>query len=124
MEDTEIGGEDDKKEEEESNWIIEEKKRRKEEEEKKQKELREKMIKILFTIFTRKDQTLCAKQRSCLQKWNLRAKIIAIGDLTIGYRKSKKIKGKKKGKKKDGKNKKEKQNDNEENEDNKEIGNQ
>ena len=117
-------GGDAKKEEEESNWIIEEKKRRKEEEEKKQKELREKMIKILFTIFTRKDQTLCAKQRSCLQKWNLRAKIIAIGDLTIGYRKSKKIKGKKKGKKKDGKNKKEKQNDNEENEDNKEIGNQ
>ena len=117
-------GGDAKKEEEESNWIIEEKKRRKEEEEKRQKELMEKKIKILFKIFTKKDQILCGKERSCLQKWNLRAKIIAIGDLTTGFRKSKKGKGKKKIKKKDGKNKEKKENDvndNEEKEEKKEV---
>ena len=109
-----------KKEEEENNWIIEEKKRRKLEEEQKQKELKEKITKILVIIFNKKDQILCARQRSCLQKWNLRAKIIAIGDLTIGFRKSKKGKGKKKIKKKDGKNKDKKENE-EGNEENKEI---
>ena len=105
-----------KEEEEKNNWIIEEKKRKKEEEEKKQKELMDKRIKILFKIFTKKDQIQCGKQRSCLQKWNLRAKIIAISDLTIGYKKPKKTKGKKKMKKKDENNQKE--NEKEENEDN------
>ena len=76
-----------KEEEEKQNWIIEEKKRKKEEEEKKQKELMAKRIKILFKIFTKKDQIQCGKQRICLQKWNLRAKIIAIADLTLGFRK-------------------------------------
>ena len=109
--------ENDQKEEEENNWIIEEKKRRKLEEEQKQKELNEKITKILVQIFNKKDQILCARQRSCLQKWNLRAKIIAIGDLTVGFKKTKKGKGKKKIKKKDGKNKdrKEKEEENEEN---------
>ena len=117
------GGEKDEnaqKEEEENNWIIEEKKRRKLEEEQKQKELKEKITKIMVIIFNKKDQILCARQRSCLQKWNLRAKILAIGDLTVGFRKSKRGKGKKKIKKKDGKNKDKKENE-EENEDNKEI---
>ena len=76
----------------------------------------DKRIKILFKIFTKKDQIQCGKQRSCLQKWNLRAKIIAISDLTIGYKKPKKTKGKKKMKKKDENNQKE--NEKEENEDN------
>ena len=110
--------EEEKKEEEENNWIIEEKKRRKIEEEQKQKELMEKRIKKLVKIFNKKDQILCGKERSCLQKWNLRAKIIAISDLTDGYKKTKKTKGKKKIKKKD-KDTKEK-NENEEKEESKE----
>ena len=97
--------------EDENNWIIEEKKRRKMEEEQKKKELLEKKSKILIVIFNKKDQILCAKERCCLQKWNLRAKIIAIGDLTFGFKKSKKSKVKKKIKKKNGKNKEEKEND-------------
>ena len=97
--------------EDENNWIIEEKKRRKMEEEQKKKELLEKKSKILIIIFNKKDQILCAKERCCLQKWNLRAKIIAIGDLTFGFKKSKKSKVKKKIKKKNGKNKEEKEND-------------
>ena len=111
------GNDENDKKEEENNWIIEEKKRRKLEEEQKHKELMEKRTKILIQIFNKKDQILCGVERSCLQKWNLRAKIIAIGDLTSGYRKSKKIKGKKKTKKKDDKNndKKEKEEQNEEN---------
>ena len=104
--------EEKKKEEEEKNWIIEEKKRRKLEEEQKQKELMEKRIKMILKIFNKKDQIQCGKERSCLQKWNLRAKIIAISDLTVGYRKSKKLRGKKKNKKKD--DKKTKDNENEE----------
>ena len=96
--------EEKKKEEEEKNWIIEEKKRRKLEEEQKQKELWEKKIKMILKIFNKKDQIQCGRERSCLQKWNLRAKIIAISDLTVGFRKSKKSKGKKKNKKKDDKN--------------------
>ena len=95
--------------EDENNWIIEEKKRRKMEEEQKKKELLEKKTKILIIIFNKKDQILCAKERCCLQKWNLRAKIIAIGDLTLGFKKSKKSKVKKKIKKKNGKNKEEKE---------------
>ena len=101
-----------KEEEEKNNWIIEEKKRKKEEEEKRLKELMDKKMKLLFKLFTKKDQIQCGKQRGCLQKWNLRAKIIAIGDLTVGYRKSKKGKGKKKVKKKD-KKKEIKENENE-----------
>ena len=104
--------EEKKKEEEEKNWIIEEKKRRKLEEEQKQKELMEKRIIMILKIFNKKDQIQCGKERSCLQKWNLRAKIIAISDLTVGYRKSKKLRGKKKNKKKD--DKKAKDNENEE----------
>ena len=95
--------------EDENNWIIEEKKRRKMEEEQKMKELLEKKAKILIRIFNKKDQIICAKERCCLQKWNLRAKIIAIGDLTLGFKKSKKSKVKKKIKKKNGKNKEEKE---------------
>ncbi len=110
--------EEEKKEEEENNWIAEEKKRRKLEEEQKQKELIEKRIKKLVKIFNKKDQIVCGKERSCLQKWNLRAKIIAISDLTCGYKKTKKAKGKKKTKKKD-KDTKEK-NEDEEKEENKE----
>ena len=105
-----------KEEEEKNNWIIEEKKRKKEEEERKQKELMEKKIKLLFKIFTKKDQIQCGKQRSCLQKWNLRAKIIAIVDLTVGYKKPKKGKSKKKIKKKDKKKEMKKKENNIENE--------
>ena len=108
-----------KKEEEENNWIIEEKKRRKLEEEKRLKELMESRIKILFTIFNRKDQILCGAERNCLQKWDLRAKILSIGDLNVRLRKSKKGKGKKKTKKKEGKNKEKKENENEEQNENK-----
>ena len=92
---------EDKKEEEESNWIIEEKKRRKLEEEQRQKELWEKKSKKLIVIFNKKDQILCLALRSSLQKWNLRAKILAISDLTIGFRKSKRLKGRKKTKRYD-----------------------
>ena len=95
----EKGEEDNKEEEGEKNWIIEEKKRRKKEEEQKQKELWEKKIKLILKIFNKKDQIQCGKQRSCLQKWNLRAKIIAIGDLTNDYKKPRRTKGKKKKKK-------------------------
>ena len=59
---------------------------------------------MILKIFNKKDQIQCGRERSCLQKWNLRAKIIAISDLTVGFRKSKKSKGKKKNKKKDDKN--------------------
>lgn len=88
--------EDKKVEEEESNWIIEEKKRRKQEEEQRERELKEKINKKLVVIFNKKDQILCSRLRSCLQKWNLRAKIMGISDLTGGMRKSKRVKGKKK----------------------------
>ncbi len=91
--------EENKEEEGEKNWIIEEKKRRRKEEEQKQKELWEKKIKMILKIFNKKDQIQCGKQRTCLQKWNLRAKIIAIGDLTNDYRKPRRTKGKKKKKK-------------------------
>ena len=74
--------------------------------------------KILNIIINKKDQIQCGRQRSCLQKWNLRAKIMAIADLTDGF-KPKKSKGKKKHKKKDGK-KEKKENENEENEEKKE----
>ena len=79
--------EDKKVEEEESNWIIEEKKRRKQEEEQRERELKEKINKKLVVIFNKKDQILCSRLRSCLQKWNLRAKIMGISDLTGGMRK-------------------------------------
>ena len=96
---------EDKKEEEESNWIIEEKKRRKLEEEQRQKELWEKKSKKLILIFNKKDQILCLAQRSRLQKWNLRAKILAIADLTIGFKKPKRLKTRKKTKRYDDKKK-------------------
>ena len=80
----------------------------------------DKINKKLFKIFTKKDQILCGKKRSYLQKWNLRVKIIAIAELNIEYKKPKKGKGKKKLKKIDEKNEKEKSNDKEENIDNKE----
>ena len=102
-----------KEEEEENNWIAEERKRKKLEEELKQKELMAKKAKILVKIFNKKDQTHYARERSCIQKWNLRAKILAIGDLTIGFKKPKKGKGKKKTKKNDKKNKDKKENENE-----------
>ena len=54
---------------------------------------------MILKIFNKKDQIQCGKQRTCLQKWNLRAKIIAIGDLTNDYRKPRRTKGKKKKKK-------------------------
>ena len=106
--------EDKKVEEEESNWIIEEKKRRKQEEEQRERELKEKINKKLVVIFNKKDQILCSRLRSCLQKWNLRAKIMGISDLTGGMRKSKRVKGKKKNKKKEDK-KDEENNENNEN---------
>ena len=108
-------GEEKKVEEEESNWIIEEKKRRKQEEEQKERELKEKINKKLVIIFNKKDQILCSRLRSCLQRWNLRAKIMGISDLTGGVRKSKKAKGKKKNKKKDDKKDQEKKEENNEN---------
>ena len=78
VEDSDKDGNSEKEnKEEENNWIIEEKKRRKIEEEEKKKELLVKKAKILIKIFNKKDQILCARERSCLQKWNLRAKIIA-----------------------------------------------
>ena len=107
--------EDKKVEEEESNWIIEEKKRRKQEEEQKERELKEKINKKLVVIFNKKDQILCSRLRSCLQKWNLRAKIMGISDLTGGIRKSKRVKGKKKNKKKEDKKDEEKKEENNEN---------
>ena len=111
--------EDKKVEEEESNWIIEEKKRRKQEEEQRERELKEKINKKLVVIFNKKDQILCSRLRSCLQKWNLRAKIMGISDLTGGMRKSKRVKGKKKNKKKeDKKDEEKKEENNENNEDN------
>ena len=88
-----------KKEEEEKNWITEEKKRRKKEEEKRLKEIWDKRLKLILRIFNKKDKIQCGKERGCLQKWNLRAKIMAIGDLTTEYKKPKKLKGKKKKKK-------------------------
>ena len=100
-----------KKEEEEKNWIIEEKKRRKLEEEKRLNELMESRKKILSIIINRKDQIICGTLRGGLQKWNLRAKILSIGDLTVGFRQSKKGKGKKKTKKKEKKNKEIKENE-------------
>ena len=107
--------EDKKVEEEESNWIIEEKKRRKQEEEQRERELKEKINKKLVVIFNKKDQILCSRLRSCLQKWNLRAKIMGISDLTGGMRKSKRVKGKKKNKKKEDKKDEEKKEENNEN---------
>jgi hypothetical protein len=108
-----------KKVEEESNWIIEEKKRRKQEEEQKERELKEKINKKLVVIFNKKDLILCSRLRSCLQRWNLRAKIMGISDLTGGVRRSKRLKGKKKNKKKeDKKNEEKKEENNENNEDN------
>ena len=107
--------EDKKVEEEESNWIIEEKKRRKQEEEQRERELKEKINKKLVVIFNKKDQILCSRLRSCLQKWNLRAKIMGISDLTGGMRKSKRVKGKKKNKKKEDKKDEEKKEVNNEN---------
>ena len=111
IEDPENEGKDEEKEKEENekNWIIEEKKRRKQEEEEKQKELFEKRVKLILKIFNKKDKIQCGMERSCLQKWNLRAKIIAIADLTSDYKKPKKTKGKKKKKKIDGKNKEKKE---------------
>ena len=106
--------EDKKVEEEESNWIIEEKKRRKQEEEQRERELKEKINKKLVVIFNKKDQILCSRLRSCLQKWNLRAKIMGISDLTGGMRKSKRVKGKKKNKKKEDKKDEEKKEENNE----------
>ena len=111
--------EDKKVEEEESNWIIEEKKRRKQEEEQRERELKEKINKKLVVIFNKKDQILCSRLRSCLQKWNLRAKIMGISDLTGGMRKSKRVKGKKKNKKKEDKKDEEKKEENNENNENK-----
>ena len=111
--------EDKKVEEEESNWIIEEKKRRKQEEEQRERELKEKINKKLVVIFNKKDQILCSRLRSCLQKWNLRAKIMGISDLTGGVRKSKRAKGKKKNKKKEDKKDEEKKEENNENNENK-----
>ena len=87
---------DKKEEEEENNWIAEERRKKKLEEEQKQKELMLKKAKLLIKIFNKKDQTHFARQRSCLQKWNLRAKILAIADLNLGFKKHKKGKGKKK----------------------------
>ena len=107
--------EDKKVEEEESNWINEEKKRRKQEEEQRERELKEKINKKLVVIFNKKDQILCSRLRSCLQKWNLRAKIMGISDLTGGMRKSKRVKGKKKNKKKEDKKDEEKKEENNEN---------
>ena len=107
--------EDKKVEEEESNWIIEEKKRRKQEEEQRERELKEKINQKLVVIFNKKDQILCSRLRSCLQKWNLRAKIMGISDLTGGIRKSKRVKGKKKNKKKEDKKDEEKKEENNEN---------
>ena len=51
---------------------------------------------LLIKIFNKKDQTHFARQRSCLQKWNLRAKILAIADLNLGFKKQKKVKVKRK----------------------------
>ncbi len=56
-------------------------------------------MKLILRIFNKKDKIQCGKERGCLQKWNLRAKIMAIGDLTTEYKKPKKLKGKKKKKK-------------------------
>jgi len=108
-----------KEEKEESNWIIEEKKRRKEEEEQKERELKEKINKKLVVIFNKKDQILCSRLRSCLQRWNLRAKIMGLTDLTGGVRKSKRVKGKKKNKKKEDKKDEEKKEENNESNENK-----
>ena len=96
------GNDGEKKEEEEKNWITEEKKRRRQEEEQKKKELWEKLLQLMLKIFTKKDQIQCGKERNCLQQWNLRAKILAIADLTTGYKKLRKSKAKKKKKKTEG----------------------
>ena len=96
------GNDGEKKEEEEKNWITEEKKRRRQEEEQKKKELWEKLLQFMLKIFTKKDQIQCGKERNCLQQWNLRAKILAIADLTTGYKKLRKSKAKKKKKKTEG----------------------
>ena len=111
--------EEKKEEEKESNWIIEEKKRRKQEEEQRERELKEKINKKLVVIFNKKDQILCSRLRSCLQRWNLRAKIMGLTDLTGGVRKSKRVKGKKKNKKKEDKKDEEKKEENNENNENK-----
>ena len=115
IEGNENKSEEKKEEKEESNWIIEEKKRRKQEEEQRERELKEKINKKLVVIFNKKDQILCSRLRSCLQKWNLRAKIMGISDLTGGMRKSKRVKGKKKNKKKEDKKDEEKKEENNEN---------
>ena len=119
IENPENKSEEKKDEKEESNWIIEEKKRRKQEEEQKERELKEKINQKLVVIFNKKDQIICSRLRSCLQKWNLRAKIMGISDLTGGVRKSKRAKGKKKNKKKEDKKDEEKKEENNENNENK-----
>ena len=112
-------GEEKNEEKEESNWIIEEKKRRKQEEEQRERELKEKINQKLVVIFNKKDQIICSRLRSSLQRWNLRAKILGISDLTGGVRKSKRAKGKKKNKKKEDKKDEEKKEENNENNENK-----
>ena len=56
---------------------------------------------ILYKIFTKKDRIIHGNLRNCLQKWNLRAKIIAIANLAKEDKKFKKLKSKKNVKKKD-----------------------
>jgi hypothetical protein len=119
IEGNENKSEEKKEEKEESNWIIEEKKRRKQEEEQRERELKEKINQKLVVIFNKKDQIICSRLRSCLQRWNLRAKIMGISDLTGGVRKSKRAKGKKKNKKKEDKKDEEKKEENNENNENK-----
>jgi len=52
------------------------------EEEKKKKELEKKRIEILKSIFYKKDRQITLIQRKTFEKWNLRAKLFSLADIT------------------------------------------